>query len=318
MCVLSLMGTWFQRFIWIPLGLCLLGGLVAGSQSNSLTAKGPSLAKGRYVRTVLVDGLSRTYIIRVPPAASQATSLPVVVVLHGFTASGSLAEIYTRMAEEGDRRGYVTVFPDGLGTQRGWNAGFIDLSGQRPNDVKFIDTVLDEVQRELPIDPHREYLAGHSNGAFLTHYIGAKRAERFAAIGVVAGTVGLSMNSPQSHIPNESGPLSVMIIHGQKDRIVGYETSAKALMSGVSAPDSALWWAKQDRCNLTPQVSSDPTGNVVTTTYSHGTASTDVCLVSIKNGTHAWPGGFSELGLETLTKVNAASLLFSFFETHVK
>ena len=83
-------------------------------------------------RTLNDVGIPRETILRIPKTEGPR---PLVIVLHGWTASGAMAEQYTGMAEEGERRGYVTMFPDGLGKAKGWNAGFIDLTGQKPDDI---------------------------------------------------------------------------------------------------------------------------------------------------------------------------------------
>src|SRR5579862_8914244 len=72
----------------------------------------PAMAPGRYVEHVKVGDLDRMFILHVPPGYDGSKPIPVVVVLHGWTASADLAEIYTRMAEEGDRQGFASVFPD--------------------------------------------------------------------------------------------------------------------------------------------------------------------------------------------------------------
>ncbi len=281
-------------------------------------AEAPSgLGPGRYVETISSGGLQRRFIMDIPRSYDRITPVPVVVVLHGWTDSAALAERGTRMAEEGEAQGFVSVFPDGV--NNAWNAGFIDLTGKRPNDVQFLSDLYDHLEKEIHLDPKREYLCGHSNGAFMTNFAGSKLAIRLAAIGVVAGTIGAS----GKQIPPPTGPVSAILIHGKKDEWVGYDSQSKALLLGIGAEKSAQWWAQEDGCAESPKTTTSPDGNVTTELFSGGKGGTEVELVSIRNGHHKWPGGYSPDRLgneeqETETGVNAADLLWSFFKAHPK
>ncbi len=283
----------------------------------------PSKEPGRYVEKMDSGGIGRSYILRVPKAYDASKPLPLVIVLHGWTASAVLAEAYTGMGAESDREGFIMVAPDGLGSNgmQGWNAGFIDLSGKGADDVAFINSLIDKVVGEVGVDPDRIFIAGHSNGAFMANYLGAKLSKRIAAIGSVAGTVGVP--DPESTggykmIPQPSEPLSVILIHGKKDPMVQFEKNSQALLHDVPAMDSAKFWAKNDGCVLTPLETKSPNGNVVTTTFPNGKSGTEVTLVAIGNGVHDWPGGLNRRGQETTTGVNAADLIWKFFQTHPK
>ena len=273
-----------------------------------------NLEPGRYEKDLSSGGVSRHYILRVPKEAKSDKALPLVIVLHGWTASARLAEIYTGMGTAAKGRGYVVAFPDGLGSRPGWNAGFIDLSGQGKDDVAFVNSVIDEIESQNNIDPKRIYVCGHSNGAFLSHFVGAKIGHRLAAIGAVAGTIGLPRTGRQ--IPDPEVPLSAILIHGQQDQMVAYDSSSRAVMKGYGAVESAKWWAEKDGCRAQAEVNT--TQNVVTTTYRGGKQGTEVVLVSLPNGTHNWPGGQTVSGPETTSGANAAMLLLDFFDHHVR
>lgn len=222
------------------------------------------------------------------------------------------------MAAKAEEKGYVAVFPDGLGQIQGWNAGFIDLTGLKPDDAAFVNDTIDDVERRVGIDPDRVYVCGHSNGAFLANYVGAKLGGRLAAIGSVAGTVGLQTPSGPKTIPDPGAPVSAILIHGRRDTTVPYDNTVQGLLKTVTAPDSAKWWEQRDGCNPIPQITKSPNGNVETELFTGGKNGTEVELVSIGNGTHNWPGGLTMDGPETATGVDAADLLFAFFDAHLR
>ncbi|AIE87169.1 phospholipase/carboxylesterase [Fimbriimonas ginsengisoli Gsoil 348] len=262
--------------------------------------------------------MTRHYILRVPRAYDATRRLPLVVLLHGWTGSAQTFEAYSRMAEKGEKEGFILVTPDGLGQPQGWNVGFLDLSGKHADDVGFVGHVIDQVETEVGVDPDRVYVAGFSNGAMLAHLAGARLSDRIAAIGAVAGTVGLPNADGQKAIPAPASPVSAMLIHGKKDSMVAYDKSASALLAGIGAEESAQWWAGQDGCAKTPCQTMSANGNVATETFSGGRLGAEVILVSIANGVHAWPGGLTRPGHESTPDVDAADLLWQFFKSHPK
>jgi polyhydroxybutyrate depolymerase len=262
--------------------------------------------------------MSRHFILRIPTSVDTTKPAPLVVVLHGWTASAALAEAYTKMAAQAEKSGFIVAFPDGLGQLQGWNAGFIDLSGKKGDDVGFISGVIDKVESESDIDVDRVYVAGHSNGAFMADLLGAKIGSRLAAIGVVAGTIGIPSSAPGGYtmIPTPTSPVSVIAIHSRKDVMVAYDKSSSALLRCYPAPEAAMWWAKQDGCIPTPKVTKNATGTVETSLYSGGKNGTEVELVTLTNGSHDWPGGLTRDGEETDSGLDAAQTLWDFFVAH--
>lgn len=298
------------------LSLPLLAVLVALAGCASAQ---PTKKPGRYVETMTVDQVERSYVLRVPKAYDGNKPLPLVVVLHGWTGSGPLAEIYTGMGEKSEKEGFVAVFPSGLGPERGlgWNAGFIDLSGRGKDDVRFIGELIDRVSKDVKIDPKRVFVCGHSNGAFLSHAVGAQLSDKVAAIGAVAGTTGLDLATPPRLLQNPKGPVSAILIHGKLDPTVTYDHEARGLLKGVSAPNSARWWAKANGITSEP-TKETPKEGVVIETWTGGKNGTNVRLVTLLKGGHEWPGGLDRSGPATATGVSAADLLWDFFKANPK
>jgi len=288
-----------------------LSSLLVGCTSLGVVPQ-TGITPGRYERDVTVEDVSRHYILRVPAVYDDKKPLPLVVVLHGWTASGALAEIYTGMAKAAESRGYIAVFPDGLGQQKGWNAGFIDLSGRKKDDVRFVNELIDDVSRQVKVDAKRIYVCGHSNGAFLTHAVAVGIGGRLAAVGAVAGTIGIPRAN--THIPDPKSPVNVMIIHGKQDPTVAFARDSQALLKGYGAEESAEWWAEKNGIKGAPN--RKRAGDVETSTWSRGKDDSEVVLVTSEKGVHAWPGGFNERGAETLFGASAADLLFDFFARH--
>ncbi len=284
----------------------------------------PAKAPGRYVETVTAEGKARKYILRVPKGYDGTKPVPVVMVLHGWTGSADAAELYTRMGEKADKEGFVAVFPDGLGNPglQGWNVGWINLTGINPgpDDVSFLTSVLDQVEKEVTFDKNREYIVGHSNGAFMANLMGSKLSGRLAAIASMAGSVGLN---PEKEIPAPEEPISVLLLHGKADRMVAYEAGANALLKSIGAVESAKFWAKADGASETPTTTKSADGKVETDRYTGGKKGTEVVLVSVEGAPHDWWGGLGRSSEGKPVEVPTygapvADLVWDFFRTHPK
>jgi polyhydroxybutyrate depolymerase len=84
------------------------------------------------------------------------------------------------------------------------------------DDLAFVDQLLDELQNTLCIDLDRVYATGVSNGAMFAHRLGCDRADRFAAIAPVAGTLARGFNCA----PSTTDAISIMHLYGDRDVIV--------------------------------------------------------------------------------------------------
>jgi polyhydroxybutyrate depolymerase len=284
--------------------------LVSGCAPSS---QAQTKAPGRYVEQFNHDGVNRNYILRIPKAAETGKPMPVVLALHGWTGSAVAAEQYMNLVDEAEKRGYIIVFPDGLGTRKGWNAGFIDLSGQKKDDVGFLATILDRVEKDSKVDLDRVFLCGHSNGAFMSHYAAAVLSDRIAAIGAVAGTIGVGERS----IPKPAkGKPSVLMIHSLNDNTVAYDAESESLLKGVPQPKGAAWWAEQLGIGSRVTKEEFPENKGTIEIWGTSVAAPQVQLVSLKDGGHAWPGGRTISGPERASGVSAANLIFDFFDKH--
>jgi len=269
----------------------------------------PPVEPGQYVKTIQEGDLARTYILRVPKNYDGKTNLPLVVLFHGWTGSAEDVEANTGFGDKADREGFILAIPngtEGVGGLRGWNCGFLDLGKPKADDVKFTTDVLDQVERDLCVDPNRVYVAGHSNGAMMAYDLGAKLSGRIAAIAVVSGTIGI----PGSQVADPEGPVSAIILHGKEDPTVPYDASHEGLIKAIPAPESAKWWAEKDGCK--PPVESTAKDELIED-YTGGRNGAEVEFVTILDGKHAWPGGG-----RTHPAISATDMVWDFFRAHPK
>lgn len=279
----------------------------------------PPLKPGRYEESLDEAKLKRPYILNIPKQADGKAKLPLVVVLHDWTGSAVAAESYTQMELKSTKAGFVAAFPEG--TARGWNTGFKNLGADGAEDVNFIDHVISDVARQTPIDPKRIFLVGHGNGGMMAYVAGARLAQRVAAIGVVEGTLGFDRGEAKGEAPRPATPVSAIIIHGKLDPNVPYDHGSglpqPALMpNAMSAIDSATEWARFDAITNLPKTLDSKNPNVQILDWRG--ANVEVELITILNGTHAWPGGIGISGPEVKSGINAADIIWTFLVAHPK
>src|SRR5258706_9575506 len=80
------------------------------------------------IPTIEVGGLTRTYLLHVPPSL-PAGPVPLVLVFHGGGGNGIGPERLTRFSELADREGLLVAYPGGVG--RNWYDGRELSTGSR-------------------------------------------------------------------------------------------------------------------------------------------------------------------------------------------
>ena len=192
---------------------------------------------------------ARPFDLKVPSGYDKSKPTPLVVLLHGYTASGATQEAYLQHAPVADAKTFLYATPDGTQDSTGnrfWNAtdACCNLDGIPVDDVAYINAVIDDVEKKFNVDPKRIFLVGHSNGAFMAHRLACDSAPRIAAIAALAGDVwaDASKCNPQS-------PVSVLQIHGTADAVIAYGGGKNANLAVYpSATASVATWSAKNGC----------------------------------------------------------------------
>jgi polyhydroxybutyrate depolymerase len=281
-------------------------------------------------RTLTHDGRERRYLLYVPPGYDPTEAVPLVFLLHGGGGSPDIYEGVTGMGEVARAAGFILVYPAGsgrFGSRRllTWNAGHCCAYAleNEIDDVGFFRDMVAELTAEFSIDPDRIYAAGHSNGAMMSSRLAAEMSGVFAAVGIVAGTIG-GYPTPESDdlfiIPQPENPVSILHIHGMADGNVAYYggvNSVEALdrRNDLSVAESIAFWVEANQCDPEPETVASDDGMVITDTYTCAATGTIVKLITIVDGGHAWPGGEggSRRSDEPSDRVSATNEIWAFF-----
>jgi polyhydroxybutyrate depolymerase len=182
--------------------------------------------------------------LQVPPGIVAGKTYPLVVILHGYGASGILQQVYLGMRDLAKDRGVFVLAPDGMVDANGkqfWNAdpACCDFAKTGVDDVAYIGGLIDTVMKQWPIDPKRVIVIGHSNGAFMAYRMACDRADVVTAF---VGLAGAAASTPASCAP--SRPVALLHLHGTADDTIMYAGGPVA--PGVNAPGaiaSVAQWA---------------------------------------------------------------------------
>ncbi len=195
-------------------GLALLA--CAAAPAPPVNSGAPQLAPGNYQFVLRHSGRDRTYRVHVPRAALGGQPLPAVILFHGGGGNAAAAERELHLDDTADREGFLALYPNGTGRWRNrlltFNAGSCCgyASDHHVDDVGFTLAVLDDIARRTPLDRHRVYATGLSNGAMMAYRLAAQAADRIAAIAPVAGGLVLDSLAP-------SHPVAIMDFHSVDD-----------------------------------------------------------------------------------------------------
>lgn len=191
-----------------------------------------------------------------PSAYAPDDGFPLIVVLHGYGATGSLQQRFFRLGERvGERGGYAVLAPDGLEDitdRRYWNAtdACCNFANVDVDDVGYLLGLIDEVESKVPIDPDRILFVGHSNGGFMSYRMACDASDRIAGIASLAGAMWYDTTECGA-----TEPVSVLQIHGTADTTIKYDGGQIRDLPPLvpSALESVTYWADLAGCEGTTE-----------------------------------------------------------------
>ncbi|MFT7519949.1 MAG: polyhydroxybutyrate depolymerase [Kiritimatiellia bacterium] len=179
-----------------------------------------------------------------PSNYDGSSKLPVVLLLHGYGATGAVQDAYFEMSARTEPKGFILIVPDGTVDDSGkrfWNAtdACCNFYGSSVDDVDYLLGLLDEVEETMPVDQDRVTLLGHSNGGFMSYRMACEASDRLAGMASLAGSTYLDGAKCDAQ-----GTLSVLQIHGVLDSTIAYAGGPYF----PSAQQSVQYWATEAAC----------------------------------------------------------------------
>ncbi len=203
-------------------------------------------------------GGDRPVTVHRPAGLGADEPAPLLVLLHGYGSSGDGIKDYLHLGAEAMARGMVVAAPDGTASYDGsrfWNATDA-CCGPFQNgidDSGYLAGLIEEIERRTAIDPRRIYVAGHSNGGFMSYRLACDRADLVAALVSLSGAM---LADPAACLAGS--PVSVLQVHGMADRVIPYLGNIVPGRDGKPRPGSfpgaeasVEMWADFDGCATT-------------------------------------------------------------------
>ena len=194
-----------------------------GQERKNLRYFKDPLLCGAVRKTMEVDGLTREWYEYVPKCCTPDQKWPVVVVMHG---RGGTAETFfdiSNMYQVANRRKFIVACPQagvyqqkkgGLRNVASWSGS---LDGKSIDDIRFIRTMLEDMEKRLPVDKGRIYACGQSSGGMMADTLCEFAGELFAATVSWSGLYTPARSTVRGDRSLDAPPSAM--IFGEKDRL---------------------------------------------------------------------------------------------------
>jgi len=268
----------------------LLGGL--GNPLARLDAQRLDPLEGAtsFETSVEHNGVGRR-VVYVRPPNEPARPAPAVVMLPYNLATSERMINITNAEKLAARFGVWVIVPQA--TLRHWP---VDPNFSDRDEPEFISKVIRDATRRYPVDADRVFLAGLSNGAFMTNRYLCQNTDLIAGAAVVAASFYRKRAENQCET---TGSVPMLLIQGTYDLFVPYGGSLKYL----SAEETFQYWRDRNGCDpaqtsITRRSPQFNDGSRVTQKQNYGCRDDSaVKQLTVDRGGHAWPGGKVQIEL---------------------
>ena len=287
-------------------------------------------------------GFDRAFRIHVPKKLNKEIKVPLVLLLHGGGGT-SISSSAMGMTKIAGREGFIVAYPEGW--NKHWNDGrhseVFAEQDKKIDDVKFLSALIQSLVTKYPVDRDKIFIAGVSNGGFMSQRMAMEKPELFAATGIIIASMGKAIKKDFS--PSE--PVSILFMNGTEDKMVPYDGGAinvnvfprlsrlrgtnKSRGYCVSTDEAVQLWVnrnglsqKKPKVKRLPDKVQEDNCSIETTVWSGGQRNTAVALYKVIGGGHTVPGDqdpfLEHLRGNTNRDIKAMEVLWQFFKTNAR
>lgn len=243
---------------------------------NASAGCGKAAALSTGLQSLTSDGVKRDFWVDVPADYDRSRLYPVVIALHWL--NGSAGEVYNGNSWASGKpyyglkelygSGAIFIAPQGL------DAGWANTSGR---DVRFLRSLLTQVQQGLCTDTQRTFATGFSFGGMMSNAIGCQMGDVVRAIAPMSGSLW-------SGCADSTQRVAAIFFHSQQDNVVPYSAGEEARNTFIA----------RNACSA----SSAKLGSNGCIEYQGCTSGKPVAWCGYAGGGH-WPTGFSAAETKT-------------------
>jgi poly(3-hydroxybutyrate) depolymerase len=214
-----------------------------------------------------VAGKTRSVIIHVPAGIDKP---PVVFFVHGAGGKGFWFQRETQADVTADREKFIAVYPSA--SSDGEAGTWQDMQGT--SNFAFFFAVIDLLDDRHKINRKRIYMAGFSQGGFISYAAACHYSDVFAAIAPSSGHSPLTCALKR--------PVPVFMTFGAKE-------GPPSFIKDMDA------WVKMNKCASTPTLispypTSKPTSKIGRVSYATCEQGSQVVMDSVSGMGHLWTG----------------------------
>jgi polyhydroxybutyrate depolymerase len=287
-----------------------------------------SFAQQDFNRTIIVDGIARSYVMHLPLSFHSFKKIQVIVALHGNEVDNVGSISLYNLNDLADEQHFIIVYPAATG--RNWNipgpSHDSTVNPDNTNDVHFISALIDTLASKYKEDTSRVFATGMGRGGMFALYLASKLPGRIKAVGAVCTSI------PKTFVDSFKfpHPVPVMLINGTTDPLLNYNGGkAKITKPGeenedmLSTEDLVDKIVKGDNCDIDPDVEDVPRnkngGNECSAVETIYSCKVTIDFIAVINGGHTWPGRYEYLPKIFPGKVcpdfNAEERIVQFFKS---
>ena len=258
----------------------------------------------------IYDGIKHDFLVYLPDTSEDnQENIPFVLMLHGYgdSAEGFCNKVH--FEEKANARGYAVIYIDGAPDPNdqtaasGWNSG---LKSDGNDDVGFLTAIAMYLEKEYSFDSSRAFVAGFSNGAFMTQRLAMEAPEgTFTGVVSVAGKMTASVYENR----NEKNNISVFQVTGTKDEVIPQrQNGSDKFMNDPAIEDVIDYWASSNGLGVC-EIEYVGKDSSLAKSYDNENPGNKVKVwhLQIKDGRHSWPE-------ESITGVDINSTILDFFD----
>ena len=272
-----------------------------GCSDDAPTEGFPVEGSGFIASKIVVDGVDRNVELYLPNG--RQAGAPLVIVCHGTDgkAKDAIGDAAGDQLAEAQKAVVVAPqarkMPAGDWDQHGPGQVYFEthpnLTVANNNDLKLIQTIIDQAKQAYAIDEKRIYVVGYSNGAFFAQFVAMALPDRVAAFASVAGGLVRCDGTDSCNFRGSASNCADLASAAGWCSCAGADKPIAASTS-VNKPAAFLFHAADDdavsvyyTCELADRL---------------GDLNYDVTTVIRPTGGHAWPDGFLQSLWPSLSK----------------